>query len=75
MVCEWGWGVLTQLLVLSPNLPKTQSQWVGGVGWEVADPTFDARSKSAPNQKLVCVCVCWEVRVTDPTFGAESKSA
>ena len=63
----WEGGVLTQLLVLSPNLPETQSQWVGGVGWEVTDPTFDAESQVCPKPKAGGVCVLG-VEVTDPTF-------
>ena len=39
-----GEGLLTQILILSPNLPKTQS-WLGS--WVVGDPNFDAESKSA----------------------------
>ena len=41
-----GGGLLTQILMPSPNLSKTQSQWWGG--WVVEGyPTFDAEFKSA----------------------------
>ena len=42
-----GGGLLTQLLMLHPNPPKTQSGWVGWGGLGGVNPTFDAEFKPA----------------------------
>ena len=73
-----------QLLMLSPNLLKSQSPFTvgggGGWGWEVHDGqllTLDAESKSAKIPKSLCTRAgggrCMMAIL--PTFDAESKSA
>ena len=68
---SWVLGSNFQLLMLSPNLLKSQSLISGGRGW---DAIFDAESKSAKIQKSYI----WEGGgggCQFPTSDAESKFA